>query len=72
MSYDIMKDIVASGSNLILEESVSYDLLRELVQMATRTGSQITIDGGISHDIIRELAAIGKGHVTFLVKRRVA
>ena len=72
MSYDVMRQIVASGANLILEDAISYEVLRELVESATRSGSHITIDAAISYEMVREIAAIGKGQVTFLVKGKRA
>lgn len=68
-SHDVLRQIIASGSNLILEEPTSHDLLRELVQTALRTGSHITISANTSHDLIKELAALGKSQVTFLVSK---
>ena len=72
MSYDMLRLLVANGSNLILEDSISYEVLRELVNTATQTGSHITIDSAISYDIAKEISAIGRGNVTFLVKGKRA
>lgn len=70
MSIDTMKEIVASGSNLIFERggAPSVGVIKELVTVAQTTGAKITISGGAySIGVTKELAAIGKGSVTFVI-----
>lgn len=65
-SYEILKEIVRNGSNLILYDSIGYDVMRELVQIAKTTGSQVTLPTSISYDLISELSSLGEGNVTFM------
>jgi hypothetical protein len=69
LSYDMLKIIVQNGSNLVLESSVSEDLLCELVNAATRTGSQTTINSDASYDLLARLTAAGGHNVTVVNKR---
>lgn len=68
LSYEMMKTVVRNGSNLVIEDGVSYDLLRELVAIAVHSGATITIPGNISYDLITELTATGGEHVTVVNK----
>lgn len=70
ISVDMMKTIVRNGSNLIIEGSVSYDLLRELVAIAKETGATITIPDGLSIDLIKELTSVGGNQVTVVSKQQ--
>lgn len=72
ISYDMMKVIVRNGSNLIIEDSVSYDLLRELVAIAKGTGATITIPDNLSYDLITELTGIGGNQVSVVTKKHSA
>jgi hypothetical protein len=65
-SYEVLKEIVRNGSNLILYNSIDYDVMRELVQIARTTGSQVTLPTSISYDVISELSSLGKSNVTFM------
>jgi len=65
-SYAVLKEIVSHGSNLILYKSISYDVMRELAQIAQKTGSKLTFPSSMSDDAIRELSAIGGNNVTFM------
>lgn len=64
LSYDMMKEIVANGSNLVLDNSISYDTLRELVIIAMRTGAHVTLPSNLSYDILRELTSMAGPVVT--------
>ena len=65
-SYQVLKEIVSNGSNLILYKGISYDVMRELVQIAQTTGAKITFPSSISYDVIQELSSIGGNNVTFM------
>jgi hypothetical protein len=65
-SYEILKEIVSNGSNLVLYKGISYDVIIELAQIAQRTGAKLTVPTSMSYDIIRELSAIGGNSITFL------
>lgn len=55
-SYDVLKDIVRNGSNLVLSHSINYDVLRELASLASASGAKLTITTSINDDVIRELS----------------
>lgn len=65
-SYEVLKEIVTMGSNLILYRAVNYDVMRELVQIAQTTGAKVTFPTSMSYDTIRELSSFGKSNVTFM------
>ncbi len=65
-SYDILKQIVANGSNLILYRSISYDVMVELVQIAKTSGAKITLPASIDYDVISKLSSLGGANVTFM------
>jgi hypothetical protein len=70
ISYDMMRIIVQNGSNLIIEDSVDYDLLRELVAIAKETGARITIRDDLSYELLKELTSVGGNQVYVVTKQR--
>ncbi len=66
VTYEVLRHILRSGSNLKLDRVVPHDILRELVILATETGSHITIPTSLPYELVRELATIGKGNITFI------
>lgn len=65
-SYDMLREIVRNGSNLVLTDTVSYELLRELAAIAKKSGARLTIPIGISYDMLRELSASYGSVITFV------
>ncbi len=65
-SYEILKEIVSNGSNLILYEGISHNVMCELVQIAQTTGAKITFPASMNYDVIRELSSCGGNNVTFM------
>jgi len=65
-SYDVLKDIVRSGSNLVLLQGISYDVLRELAALAEQTGAKITVPTSMSYDLIRELSSRYGNSISFI------
>ncbi|WP_434032023.1 hypothetical protein [[Pseudomonas] boreopolis] len=65
-SYDVLREIVGNGSNLVLSSGVSYDLIRELAATAKRTGAKLTVTTSISYDLLRELSAAYGNTITFV------
>jgi hypothetical protein len=65
-TYEILKEIVSSGCNLILYKSISYDVMRELAEIAKRTGAKLTFTTTMSNEVIRELCVIGGNNITFI------
>lgn len=55
-SFDVLKSIVKNGCDLTVCKSLSYDVLRELANLAQESGARLTITTSISPEIIRELA----------------
>jgi hypothetical protein len=60
-SYDVLRDIVRNGSNLVVSSGISYDVLRELAAIASKTGAITT---SISYDLLRELLAAYENTIT--------
>ncbi len=65
-SYKVLKGIVSNGSNLILYRGISYDVMRELAQIAQTTGAKLTFPTSMSYEVIDELSNIGGNNVTFM------
>ena len=65
-SYDVLKDIVRNGSNLIISKGINYDVLSELAELASVSGSNLTIITSISYDVIRELSSTYGSALTFV------
>ena len=65
-SYEVLKEIVSHGSNLILYKSISYDVMRELAHIAQQTGAKLTFPSSMSYEVILELSAIGGNSITFM------
>ena len=65
-SYDILREIVQNGSNLVLSKSISYDVMRELAAIASKTGAKLTITTSINYDVLRELSAAYGNTITFV------
>jgi hypothetical protein len=70
ISNDMMRIIVRNGSNLIIEDSVNNDLLRELVSIAKETGATITIRDDLPYELIKELTSVGGNQVSVVTKQR--
>lgn len=65
-SYDVLKELVTNGSSLVLTRSISYDVLKELAAIASRSGAKITVTTAISYEVLRELSSKYKGTITFI------
>jgi hypothetical protein len=65
-SYDLLKELVGNGSNLVLSNGISYDVMRELAAIASKTGAKLTITTSISYDVLRELSAAYGNTITFV------
>lgn len=65
-SYDVLKEIVSNGSNLVISNGINYDVIRELAALAAVSGAKLTITTSISHDVIRELSATYRNTITFV------
>jgi hypothetical protein len=65
-TYDVLKDIVSNGSNLVLHKGISARYLRELIEIAKNTGAKISITTNMDYNVLRELSAIGGNSLTFL------
>jgi hypothetical protein len=65
-SYDVLKELVSNGSNLILARGISYDVLKELAAIASRSGAKLTVTTSISYEVLRELSAMYRGTITFI------
>jgi hypothetical protein len=65
-SYDVLKELVSNGSNLVLARGISYDVLKELASIASRSGAKLTVTTSISYDALRELSAMYGGTITFI------
>lgn len=65
-SYDVLKEIVGNGSNLVLTSSINYDVMRELATIASKTGAKLTITTSINYDLLRELSATYGNTITFV------
>jgi nicotinate-nucleotide pyrophosphorylase len=69
LSDDMMKVVVQNGSNLILEDPIDYDVLKELVAIAKRTGSHITVSGNIHYHMITAITSSGGKQITILDRK---
>jgi uncharacterized phosphosugar-binding protein len=65
-AYDVLKDIVRNGSNLVISNSISYDVLRELAAIASTNGAKLAVTTSISYDVIRELSSTYRNAITFI------
>jgi len=65
-SYDMLREIVANGSNLVLSSGISYDILRELASIASRSGAKLTVTTSMSYDLLRELSQQYGNTITFV------
>jgi hypothetical protein len=65
-SYDLLKELVQNGSNLVLSSGISYDVLQEIAAIASKTGAKITVTTSMSYDILRELSATYGNTITFV------
>jgi hypothetical protein len=65
-SYDVLKEIVRNGSNLVLTTSISYDVLRELAAIAAKSGARLSVTTSMSYDVIRELSTTYGKSITFI------
>ena len=66
MSYELMHEVVSLGANLVIENPVASDHIRELVSIAAHHGSHITLRISLSADLVRELASLGTKHITLV------
>jgi hypothetical protein len=55
-SYDVLKGIVSNGSDLTLTDGISYEVIRELAELARGSGAKLTVTTDISYDLILELS----------------
>jgi hypothetical protein len=61
LSWEVMKDVVNNGGNLIIHDTgtASWELLRELAATAKETGAHITVsDSRISWEMALELSKL--------------
>lgn len=65
-SYDVLKEIVSNGSNLVLTKGINYDVIRELADRASATGAKLTLTTSISYDVLRELSSQYGNTITFI------
>ena len=65
-SYDVLRDIVRNGSDLVLTTSINYDVLRELAAIAATTGAKLTVSTGINYDVLRELSSKYGKNIAFV------
>ena len=52
-TYDVLKDIVRNGSNLVICQSINYDALREIAALAHKSGARITVPATMNYDLVR-------------------
>ena len=67
LSWEVMKDIVNNGGNLVIHDTskASWELLRELAQIAKESGAHITVgDSRISWELALELSKLLGGQFT--------
>lgn len=67
LSWDVMKDVVNNGGNLIIHDTgaASWELLRELARTAKESGARITVsDSRISWEMALELSKLLGGQFT--------
>jgi hypothetical protein len=67
LSWDVMKDVVNNGGNLIIHDTgtASWELLRVLAQTAKDSGARITVsDSRISWEMALELSKLLGGQFT--------
>jgi hypothetical protein len=65
-SYDVLRDIVRNGSDLTLCSPISYEVLRELAQIAVGSGARIAVTTTLDYDVIRELSATYGRNISFI------
>jgi hypothetical protein len=65
-SYDVLRDIVRNGSDLVLTTGINYDVLRELAELAAQSGSRLSVPTSMNYDVVRELSATYGKKITFI------
>jgi hypothetical protein len=65
-TYDTLKAIVASGSGLTITRGISYDVLNELAEIASKSGSHLTITADLSSDVVVALAQKYGKNISFV------
>ena len=56
--YDTMRQVVLKGSDLTLYKAINNEVLKDLVEIASKSGSTISISiVGVNRDLLLELSA---------------
>lgn len=56
-AYDVLRDIVRSGSDLTLTHGIDYQVLRELASLAKTSGARLTVTTTMDYGVIKELSS---------------
>ena len=65
-SPNVLKQIVRSGSNLILSRPVTPELLRELASMAKTSGARLTVTTDMNPGVVNEMCTTYGKAITFI------
>lgn len=65
-NYDVLKELVSNGSNLILTSSINCDVLREIAHIASKSGAKLTVTTSMNYDVLRELSSKYRNTITFV------
>ena len=65
-SPNVLKQIVRTGSNLVLCRAITPDLLRELAAMAKKSGARLTVTTDVNPGVINELCTTYGNAITFI------
>lgn len=55
-NYDVLREVVRNGSDLVLTQPINYDVIRELTALAAQSGAKLTVLTDMNYDLVRELS----------------
>lgn len=65
-AYDLLTRLVSNGSNLILCNAVSYEVLERLAAIAATSGAKLTVTTAMSYEVLERLSATYGNAITFI------
>ena len=65
-NYDVLREIVRNGSDLVLARPINYDVIRELAALAAQSGAKLTVPTDMNYEVVRELSGTYGRSIVFV------
>lgn len=67
ISYDMLISVIRVGGSVIVDSSLSYDILITIARLVANTKKTVTIRNAsrLSYDVLISVARVGSGNVIF-------